>query len=380
MIRGAFDVAGVAKLPAPIGGIFVIPTNVGEWHVLTQSGFYLTRLFQGDPLKVRWPAQAVPGADMSDAPPGLGGEDFGGSIAQGPDGTLHVQAGKTGFWNLDVTGLESVRGLRGGTVTIGAQDIVRARALKDAAQQARAGTRTGTAVRLTPTFTGVLDRDFAGAEILRYGRQEDAAVRTAVTWDDRRLYVGWEVQDNTPWINSATDPVQLYLGGDTVDLQLGVDPTADPNRAEAASGDLRVSIGPFQGKPTAVLYRKVSDVKKPRAFSSGVVKAYAMDYVSLLPGAAVTVTVTANRRYVVEASIPLSDLGLTPRDGLAIRGDVGCTHGDVAGSRTRLRSYWNNRHTGIVDDAVFELQMEPRYWGLFLFQGSGRIADNLPGR
>jgi len=24
---------------------------------------------------------------------------------------------------------------------------------------------------------------------------------------------------------------------------------------------------------------------------------------------------------------------------------------------------WNSQHTGIVDDAVFELKMEPRNWG-----------------
>ncbi len=43
------------------------------------------------------------------------------------------------------------------------------------------------------------------------------------------------------------------------------------------------------------------------------------------------------------------------------------THGDPAGQRTRLRTYWANQHTGIVDDAVFELQMEPRLWGTLMF-------------
>jgi len=43
------------------------------------------------------------------------------------------------------------------------------------------------------------------------------------------------------------------------------------------------------------------------------------------------------------------------------------THGDQAGQRTRLRTYWNNQQTGIVDDAVFELQMEPKRWGEIKF-------------
>lgn len=43
------------------------------------------------------------------------------------------------------------------------------------------------------------------------------------------------------------------------------------------------------------------------------------------------------------------------------------THGDPTGQRTRLRSYWSNQHTGIVDDVVAELKMEPRLWGTILF-------------
>ncbi|MCX5669858.1 MAG: hypothetical protein NTU94_00860 [Planctomycetota bacterium] len=52
MIRGAFDPCGAARLPEPVGNIWISPTNVGEWHLLTEGGFYLARLFQPDPLKV----------------------------------------------------------------------------------------------------------------------------------------------------------------------------------------------------------------------------------------------------------------------------------------------------------------------------------------
>ena len=55
MIRGAYDICGVAKLPDPIGNIWIIPTNKGEWHVLTEKGFYLTKLFESDPTTRRLP-------------------------------------------------------------------------------------------------------------------------------------------------------------------------------------------------------------------------------------------------------------------------------------------------------------------------------------
>src|SRR4030043_1481601 len=38
MIRGAYDVVGTGNLPEPIGDIFVIGTDKGEWHILTGEG------------------------------------------------------------------------------------------------------------------------------------------------------------------------------------------------------------------------------------------------------------------------------------------------------------------------------------------------------
>ena len=170
-------------------------------------------------------------------------------------------------------------------------------------------------------------------------------------------------------MNGATDAAQMYLAGDTVDLQLGTDRGADKNREEAQQGDLRLSIGNFQGRPTAVLYRKVSSVKKPMVFSSGVVKSYPMDFVDVVSLENIKVNVSGSgKSYVVEAAIPLATLGLRPAAGLTLRGDVGVTHGDRAGGRTRLRSYWANQHTGLVDDAVFELKMQPKHWGELKFQ------------
>ena len=51
LIRGSYPPCGAVKLPEPIGNVWVIPTNVGEWHMLTEQGYYLTRLFQPDPLE-----------------------------------------------------------------------------------------------------------------------------------------------------------------------------------------------------------------------------------------------------------------------------------------------------------------------------------------
>lgn len=372
LIRGAFGLVGNALLPKPVGGIWAINGNIGEWHVLTEDGFYLSRLFQGDGFKIQWPDQAVPGAILDNVPPGLGGEDFGGSMRQGADGKVYIQAGKTAIWNVEVTGLDAIRELPGGQVTIGADDVQTALTFREQQLQAAEGNKKYTVRRATMKFSGNLDADFKGfegAEKPAFEKQSGSRVRVAVAHDDANLYVGWEVQDGTPWVNGADAPEFMYARGDTVDLQLGTDPAADPKRTESVKGDLRLSIGNFQGQPTAVVYRKVSDQKKPKTFSSGVVKEYVMDSVVVLDAARIEVKVDAQgKHYVIEAAIPLAALGLKMTDGLALRGDFGATHGDKTGKDTMLRTHWNNQTTGIVNDEVFELRMEPANWGELIFR------------
>jgi outer membrane protein assembly factor BamB len=372
LIRGAFGLVGNALMPKPVGGIWAINGNIGEWHVLTEDGFYLTRLFQGDGFKIQWPDQAVPGAILDNVPPGLGGEDFGGSLRQGKDGKVYIQAGKTGLWNIEVAGLETIQEMPGGKVAMSVDDVKTAQGFREKQLQAAQGKKKYAVKKVTVAFTGNLDADFKSleqGEKPAFEKQKGSRVRIAMTRDEANLYVGWEVQDDSPWVNGADAPEFMYARGDTVDLQLGTDPKADATRADPVKGDLRLSIGNFQGKPTAVVYRKVADEKHPKVFSSGVIKEYPMDSVVVLDAAKVEVKVdAAAKRYVVEAAIPLAALGLKLTDGLALRGDFGATHGDKSGKDTLLRTHWNNQSTGLVNDEVFELRMEPSNWGEITFQ------------
>lgn len=372
LIRGAFGLVGNAMLPKPVGGIWAINGNIGEWHVLTEDGFYLTRLFQGDGFKTQWPDQAVPGAILDNAPSGSGGEDFGGSIRQGADGKVYIQSGKVAIWNVEMTGVETITAIPGGQITIAADDVKTAQSFREKQLQAAEGNKKYMVNKATVAFSGNLDadfKDFKPAEMPAFEKQAGSRVRVAMAHDAANLYVAWEVQDDTPWVNGADAPEFMYARGDTVDLQLGTDPKADKTRKEPVKGDLRLSIGNFQGKPTAVVYRKVADEKHPKTFSSGVVKEYPMDSVVVLDAAKVEVKVDAQgKRYVVEAAIPLAALGLNVTDGLALRGDFGATHGDKSGKDTLLRTHWNNQSTGLVNDEVFELRMEPSNWGEMTFQ------------
>jgi hypothetical protein len=366
LFRGAYGPVGTAKLPG-VGGIWIINGNVGEWGVLSSDGFYVTRLFNGNIFDWKWPATATPGADMTNLPPGSGGEDFGGSVTQAADGNVYVQAGKCATWDLLLTGLEKTTPIPGGDITLSEADISKARALREQALQALGAGRRLIIKHLPVEFTGNFAGDFKGCDIVAYQKTDESAARTALAYDGSTLYAGWEVKDPTPWVNGAKDLSQMYSGGDTVDLQIGADPAANPRRTQAGRGDLRLSIGSFQGHPTAVLYRFVSDEKKPRSFTSGVVQGYQVDYVDVLPDARLKVKLEKDK-YVVEAAIPMASLGIEPKAGLTLGGDVGVTFNETSGTRTKLRSYWSNQHTGLVDDVVFELQISPQYWGTFAFE------------
>lgn len=64
----------------------------------------------------------------------------------------------------------------------------------------------------------------------------------------------------------------------------------------------------------------------------------------------------------------LGNLGLTPKPGIKLCGDVGVTYSDPEGRDTNLRVYWSNKATGLVADEVEELKMQPRLWGELTFE------------
>lgn len=367
LFRAAYGMVGQFEHPV-VGNVWVISTDKGEWHMISEAGFYVGNLFNPDPMSRKFPEKAGIGADMTLAPPGSGGEDFGGSVIQAKDGTVYIQSGKVAAWKLVLGGLDSIQRIGEGSLTIDPEEIALAQKEYERQKQGSTGKKMMEIVKKSVAFTGNLNKDF-GSKPIDYKKGENTKVRTWAAYDDTKLYLGYEVYDPTPWINGAGEVVALYQCGDTVDFQIGTDPLSDRKRTKALKGDLRLSIGSFKGKPTAVIYRKVWDTKKPREFTSGVIKSYIMDYVTVLDSADIKVKVDPkNKMYVVEAAVPLADLGLKPDKTALYRADFGVTHGDPAGERTQLRSHWSNQQTGLVDDAVFELMMSPNNWGEVKFK------------
>jgi len=366
--RGIFGVVGTFNTPET-GNVWAMNGNSGEWYLLTDKGYYLSHLFESDSLKITFPEKALPGVDMTHTPPGLGGEDFGGTLTQGIDGKVYVQAGKIAAWNLLLSGLDKVKAIGKGKVEISESDLALARAQREEQLQASTGAKSITIKKQTVEISGDFTKDFKGIPPVRFQKSEDTKVALYTAWDDNNLYLAWDVADSTPWANGAVEFDQMYVAGDTVDFQFASDPKAKDKRAEAVAGDFRISIGNFKGKPAAVIYRAVSDVKKPKSYSSGVIAHYEMQYVDLIPDAKIAAKSKGDAKgYVVEAAIPWSALGFKPAEKTRYLGDFGVTYGNDTATRTRLRNYWSNQETGLVDDVVFELKMSPKNWGDIFFE------------
>jgi hypothetical protein len=105
---------GAALLPPPLGNVWIVASAKGPWRLVNADGFELGNVLEAEPEKVRWPKTAAPGADMTHA---SGNSNFG-SLARTVDGKLYLQVGDSAYWSLEVTGLDQVKPLPGGKLTV----------------------------------------------------------------------------------------------------------------------------------------------------------------------------------------------------------------------------------------------------------------------
>jgi hypothetical protein len=104
---------GSAHLPPPINNAWFVGPREDGWSIWTEDGFDLAHFFASGAEEPQWPKVPAPGADMSRA-----GVPANASFTQGRDGKLYVGATDAAYWNMEVTGLEKVKALPGGKLTV----------------------------------------------------------------------------------------------------------------------------------------------------------------------------------------------------------------------------------------------------------------------
>ena len=309
------------------------------------------------------------------------GESFWPTITQTPDGKVYLVAVEHTSSIVRVDGLDSVRRLPPWNIAVSPQQIdacrrytVEAEADRVAAQGR--GSMTVGMPDALPTVDGELT-EWTHADWVAI----DPGTRAAIAVASDRLFVAYHTTHADLLKNSGAEPWQgIFKTGGGLDLMLGVNRTGNKNPAPV-EGDLRLIVALVEGKLRAVLYRPVAP-GTPAAervpFSSPSRTIY-LDRVTDIsaevalalgksgtrpPWAAPTAQNVPNGT-AIEMSVPLKTLGLAPRPGLEIAGDLGILKGD--GAHTTFRACWHNQATGLVQDVPGEATLQPALWGLWRF-------------
>lgn len=374
-VIGTLYVMGTADMGKDIGTILCFNGYYGSRYLFTTDGLFVQALFKDSRLMARIAEKAVPGMLVNDMSPGS--EAFGGTVSRARDGRVFLTSTLGGpiCLMMSVEGLERLQRLPHQSLTLTAEQIARGQVLRAAHEAGRdAGGAPASQmkiVRATRVVDGKLDEPGFSEVAVTITADDRRGGQAALSFDDRNLYAAFRVKDSTPWNNAATDAKTIFLYGDSVDIQLGLDPAAGANRGQPVAGDIRIAIAPgevstnspHERKAIVMLYQPVVPGHTgPREAFVSPVGRVEMDRVERIAGAQVAVTRT-DAGYDVEAAIPLDTLGWKFPAGQAIRGDVGILFSDGTGTKCLLRRYWSNRNTNIAADLPSETRLQPKEWG-----------------
>jgi hypothetical protein len=366
---------GLIKPPSgEAGTMFCVNGNMGEMYLMTEDGLFVSTLFHDIRLGKSWSMPvAQRGMLLNDLT--THDENFWPSITQTSDGKVYlVDGARTSLVRVD--GLESIHRISPFQLQVSEKDMQAARAYAvtaEAQRQKAVGHPTlKVALRTTaPIVDGNLD-DWKGADWAAIDHRGVAAwfnsnskpydVKAAVAIFGDRLFAAFKSDEAELLRNRPENSLALFKSGGALDLMIGCDGRADPERREPVEGDIRLLVTLVNNKPLAMLYRAVvPGTKTPVPFSSPW-RTITIDRVDDVSDA---IQLAADHQGNYELSIPLSVLGLHPQAGQSIKADVGVLRGD--GVHTNQRVYWSNKATGITADVPSEAQLTPQLWGKWEF-------------
>lgn len=355
-----------------VGPIWAVNGNMGNFFLMTRDGLFVATVFkdsrQGRPwrMSVAKRGMSLKGVTLHD-------ENFWPSISQTPDGTIYaVDGSHCSLVRLD--GLDTLKRLAPMEVKVTPENLEASQQYvmeREALRQKTfgSGVLTGTIRRTALTVDGKLN-DWNGASWVEIDRRGAGAnfnsnaqpynIRGTIAVHGDRLYAAWKTNEKKLLINSGEMSNALFKTGGALDLMLAADVSADAKRRTPVAGDLRLLVTMVKGKTKALLYRPVvpgtpADKKIP--FSSPW-RTIAFDQVLDVSD---KVKLAGNKSGNFEISIPLRVLGLKPRAGMRMLGDIGILRGN--GSETTARTYWSNKATGITADVPSEAMLVPHLWG-----------------
>ncbi|MFA6293366.1 MAG: hypothetical protein WC637_16395, partial [Victivallales bacterium] len=359
-MQGVLFFLGFAPLPDG-NDVFMLNGNHGRFFALTSDGIYLDEMFNDCRVAEQRGKNLV------------GGEPFGGFFGySAKDRSYYLQTGNP-YRIYQINGLDALT-RSSGEINVTKDMLMAAeRALAEKAKQQALQMKTAEIAK----FAGAIKvngdagdwKDVPVTAVWEPRPRQKVSVKAL--YDDKNLYLTYAVPDNSPWVNRGDDWTALFKTGDSVDLQLATDSKARDRRNEAALGDIRLLLAPFHDANIAVLYKprlsKDEQAKgNPVVFTSPW-RAEKVDDVRQLRDAEIKVS-KQQSGYVLEARIPLNELGVVNPGGRTFLGDFGVIYGDDEGTVNLSRSYWSNKATALVNDVPSEAMLQPNFWGELNFK------------
>jgi hypothetical protein len=355
------------------GPLWAINGNMGNLYLFTADGLFVSECFRDVREGKSWTMPAAErGMRLDDL--SLHDENFWPTMTQTDDGGIYlVDGARTSLVRIE--GLEAVRRIPAARVEVTPQGLKEAAAWHEQAEAERqrergSGTMTVRIKAAAPVVDGVLDEwtraawvtiDKRGARGYFQSQSKPYNVTAAICVSDDRLYAAFRTGDAS-LLKNAGDPIAPFKTGGALDLMLGTQGGADPDRPQPVAGDQRLLVTKVEDRTLAILYRAVDpDATAPVPFSSPW-RTITLDSVQDISD---QVRLAGNEGDF-ELSVPLETLGLHPEPGSVIQGDVGVLRGN--GFQTLQRVYWNNKATAITSDVPSEAALTPRLWGRLEFQ------------
>jgi len=244
--------------------LFCVNGNNGDYYAFTRDGLLAAAIVggpQGYGRRFLSMPECEPGkTDLSDLRKTV--EQFGGWVNAAEDGHVYATIGKNHVSVMRVDGLEKMKRVQG-TIQVTTADIQAAIKWADEKAAIEQASRQ-LAVFTVPYMPRkpTLDRDTLTdwpsdksmeIHVTRNAKNEIIeSWKASLAYDSDCLYLSARAVENSPMMNSATpsDLPRLFQFGDGFDMNLGLDPKADPRRKEPVPGDIRLvtRLYPFEGK------------------------------------------------------------------------------------------------------------------------------------
>mgnify|MGYP000530728040 CR=1 FL=1 len=358
---------GSAWVNKEVGEVICLNSNLGATYLFTADGLYIDRVFRDARRGLAWRMDAPPSDPIMNQL-SLGDEHFGGTFqkvrcADGRHSFRYV-VGQPHCSVVELRGLQSIRRMAGGELVVTREHFIEAERLRqqrahEVAQPKREIIRRLKGITIDGRSDDWPKERFGDGFAL--GFDPDLAV----------LYVLFDGRDDRAVFQNAAKPdsfLEAFKTGDVVDVMLETKGGLDPERPDAAEGDIRLSFTTIGAKPAAILYDYVvpGTPQEARLPFSSPWRTLWIDRVAILPEAKVAVERKGDR-FVLEAAVPLAAIHLDPAKTPTVRGDVGRVLSDQTGTRSVDRVYWCNQNTKITSDVPSEARLQPNLWGTFVF-------------